>query len=560
MYELLANHAAAEINHVKIDWEETMNRFPEFQVGLEDENQKALAMLSKILGKCDKVRHLGIGFKHPTEQILSSLGPIFKSLRSIQIPEVKINLALKFDINANYRKEIGSEVEQLDDSHINPDNDLNVIVRAERYVDFMNVLMDIYKMCEQWNWSPFVYGNLPDSLLYTNMPDQAKSQLELSELLNGTTKGLHLFNCWNVVCQQEIQCCPMLTHLALIGAPFKDILKGLSEALQNSKFPRLSHLSLANCSIGREGSLSSLFQSKCPTLEHLNLFRVEFKDFHFLHSVMTDSDNCVLPSLSSLVLDAEILTHRSSLSIMFQNPWTKMREIRCEGHRPPACFFSSIYHHKISEFISIINESKLPNLATLCLERVEGDLFMLDERKIPHLNALTLRLIKTSSLIPSLVEKLKTWKLEKLDISHNIEVSGNLHLLVGNVLPSLRSLIVISCRLNTDDFRSLVEANEKGRLPELKYLDISDNFVNVYVLLSAEFHSLQGLIVRKCGLDRDRLRILALANAAGKLPELRHLDISENGLGESLDILTRDPKTDLRSVKCDDVYWSNDDN
>ena len=195
-----------------------------------------------------------------------------------------------------------------------------------------------------------------------------------------------------------------------------------------------------------------------------------------------------------------------------------------------------------------------------------GELDKLDERKIPHLNSLTLRLIKTSSLIPSLVEKLKTWKLEKLDISDNIDVSRNLHLLVSNVLPLLRSLIVTYCRLNKDDLRSLGVANEKGRLPELKFLDISDNKVyvaNLSLLLSAEFRSLQGLIVRNCGLNEDDLVSLARANAAGKLPELRHLDISENGLQESLKLLTRHPVTNRKlswkSVICDNKYISNDD-
>ena len=559
VYELLSSYAAAQINHAKIDLKDTMNRFPAFQVALEDKNQKALAMLSTILGKCYKVRHLGIGFKHPAGQILSSLGPLFKSIRSIQVPEVKSNLEVKFSIDANYRKEIRSGVNNFDDM-INPDNDLNVIVRGERGVHCKSVLGAIYKVCEQWKRSPFVYINLPD---------QANIQFELSELLDGTMKGLHLFGGRKIVCHQEIQYCPMLTHLSLNGASLMGIFGGLVDALQNSKFPRLSHLNLAKCHFGSEGRLSSLFQSKCSTLEHLDLFGLDLEepDLHFLHSVMTDSENCVLPSLSSLVLDTLTLQQRSSLSIMFQNPWTKMRKIRCEGHRPPL-FNSPKHHHKISDFISIINESKLPNLTTLCFERVEGDLDQLDEQKIPHLNSLTLRSFRTSSpiILTSLVKKMRTWKLEKLDISGN-NVRGDLSALVSNILPSLKSLIVTHCELNSHDIWSLGIANEKGRLPELKYLDLSDNEtyndkMNITDLLPVKFPSLQGLIVRKCFLNKNDLRSLARANAAGKLPELRQLDISVNSLEESLELLTRDPKThrklSWRSVKCDDKYLSID--
>ena len=195
IYELLASHAAAQINHVKIDLKNTMNRFRAFEVALKDQNQKALAMLSKVLGKCAKVRHLGMGFKHPTGRILSSLGPLCKSLRSIQIPEIKSNLEAGLPIEAKYRKEIRSEVNELDDSHINTDNDLNVIVRGERDVNGMSALADIYKACEQWKRSPFVYINLPN---------ETKGQFELRDLLNETIKGLHLFDRWKVVCHQEI--------------------------------------------------------------------------------------------------------------------------------------------------------------------------------------------------------------------------------------------------------------------------------------------------------------------------------------------------------------------
>ena len=565
VYELLASHVVAQINHAKIDLKDTMGRFPAFEVALKDQNQKALVMLGKVLGKCDKVRHLGIGFEHPVGLILSSLGSLFKSLRSIHIPQMNSNLA-RVPIAPTDRKEIWAGVRELDDRHINPDNDLNVIVRGQGDISTMSALATVYKACEQWKRSPFVYINLPD-----------QGKFELSEFLNETTKGLDLFDCWRVECHREIQCYPLLTHLSLNRLYFKDIIKGLSKALQNSKFPQLSHLSLAHCTIGTRGNLSSLFQSKCATLKHLNLFSFELeeKDLHFLHSVMTGTDNSVLPNLSSLVLDVRKLTQRSSLSILFQNPWKKLAEIRFEANL--SSYIPPTGHHTLSEFISIVNESKLPNLTVLYLEELAGDLDTLDERKIPRLNSLTLHSIRTplSTLVTSLVKKLPTWKLEKLDISHNNDVSGNLNVLVSNTLPSLRSLIVTDCGLNRDDLRSLSVANEEGRLPALTYLDISGDerdVTSIYNVigslsssLSAKFRALEGLIVMNYRLNEDDLRSLVRANAAGKLPELRHLDISgaENDLKRSLKRLTKDPETDRKlswkSVKCDDEYLSDDD-
>ena len=464
VYELLANHMAVQINRVQIDLNDTMNRFGTFEVALKDQNQNALTMLYAVLGKCDKVRHLGIGLKHPTGRILSSLGPLFISLRSIQIPEIKSNLEKRVHIKAKSGKEIWSAVKQLDDDHINPDNDLNVIVRGEMYG--INALASVYKACEQWKRSPFVYIDLPY---------QAEGEFELSELLNGTTKGFYLLDRWKVVCNQEIQCCPMLTHLSLNSLYYKDIIKGLSEALQNSKFPQLSHLSLANCLIGTKGSLSYLFQSKCATLKHLNLFDFDLgeENYHFLHSMNSDSENCVLPNLSSLVLHTWTLTYGSSLSILFQNPWNKLTEIRYEAYD-----VNYDLRYECDKIISIINESKLPNLVVFQLECVVGDLNSLDEQKVPHLNSLTLGRFENrpyEMLVKCLVKKLSTWNLEKLDISHNGEVGGTLYILVSNILPSLKSLIVTNCKLSRDDLHSLGEANEMGRIPELKNLDISDN-------------------------------------------------------------------------------------
>ena len=567
VYELLASYAAAQINHVKMDLKDTMGRFPAFEVALKDQNQKALVMLGKVLAKCDKVRDLGLGFRHPAGQTLSSLGPLFKLLRSIQIPEIKSSLEVRVRIAPNYRKEIWHRANELKDCHINPGNDLNVIVRGQRDVSGMSVLADIYKVCKQWKRSPFVYINLPN---------ETKGQFELSELLNGTTKGLHLYGRWKIVCHNEIQLCPMLTHLSLNRLCFRHISNGLSEALKNSKFPQLSHLSLNRCLTGTKGSLSSLFQSKCSSLKHLNLSscKLEEEDLRFLHSVNTDTDSCVLPNLSSLVLTVWMV-ESGSLSILFQNPWTKLMEIRFEND-----FDIPDRDRDLDKFTTVINESKLPNLVALHLNRVVGDLNSLQEEEVPHLNSLTLYKFETrphEMLLKCLASKVSTWKLEKLDISHNREVGGTLYILASGTLslPVLSSLIVTDCRLNKGDLWSLGVANEKGRLPELKYLDISDNEEygvsipnagiagNLSSLLSAEFRLLQGLIVRYCRLIKGDLRSLARANAAGKLPELRHLEISGNDLKGSLKLLTRDPETDRplswRSVTCDDVYFSADD-
>ena len=48
------------------------------------------------------------------------------------------------------------------------------------------------------------------------------------------------------------------------------------------------------------------------------------------------------------------------------------------------------------------------------------------------------------------------------------------------------------------------------------------------ILLCHNFPSLQSMVLSDCGLKSQDVSILAQACAKGRLPELRHLDLSEN--------------------------------
>ena len=65
--------------------------------------------------------------------------------------------------------------------------------------------------------------------------------------------------------------------------------------------------------------------------------------------------------------------------------------------------------------------------------------------------------------------------LQKLDISHSSGIRGCLSILLCHSLLSLNNLILKDCGLSSRDLRSLAEANVKGRIPELKHLDVSQN-------------------------------------------------------------------------------------
>ena len=62
-----------------------------------------------------------------------------------------------------------------------------------------------------------------------------------------------------------------------------------------------------------------------------------------------------------------------------------------------------------------------------------------------------------------------------MDISHSSRISGKLFILIGHSFPKLHTLNLKDCGLNSEDLCSLAKANCRNRLPELKHLDLSDN-------------------------------------------------------------------------------------
>ena len=110
-------------------------------------------------------------------------------------------------------------------------------------------------------------------------------------------------------------------------------------------------------------------------------------------------------------------------------------------------------------------------------------------------------------------------QLRYLDISHSSGVTGVLSILLCHSFPKLSSLILSDCGLNSDDLSYLVEADQKGRLPELTFLDLSQNedLKTVYESFfsrNAQWKKLKRLRVDKVqeGFDNDAQKCDVLVN------------------------------------------------
>ena len=141
-------------------------------------------------------------------------------------------------------------------------------------------------------------------------------------------------------------------------------------------------------------------------------------------------------------------------------------------------------------------------------------------------------------------------ELTVLDMSYNQTIGGSLSVLMCHYFPYLQILVLRECELNSQDLISLAQASSEGRLPELRHLEMSQNNIGSKTRRLFNFlgglkgvPSLINLILCDCRLQLQDLCCLTQAKLDGKLPRIRHLDISLNGLSDHMGILSRDPIT-----------------
>ena len=83
--------------------------------------------------------------------------------------------------------------------------------------------------------------------------------------------------------------------------------------------------------------------------------------------------------------------------------------------------------------------------------------------------------ISSEHELAKLTNNLHRERLCKLDIGHSSGIAEHISTLISHDFPSLNTLILNDCELSSSDMHSLALAKVEGRLPELKHLDVSDN-------------------------------------------------------------------------------------
>ena len=273
----------------------------------------------------------------------------------------------------------------------------------------------------------------------------------------------------------EVPIRPLLSRLSFRSCEFhRDLFTALCRTIQNGHLPKLSHVSFSDCSFPTDDILLPLFQSPNNTSTHLD----------FCDSELSESDVQFLTEvkpLSSLVLSSKSIASEVAASGIFQHRWISLTSLT----------LGDVDAGLNAAFVHAVNGNKFLNLAELRIsakykaqkereshpERSAEDainLNGLEPHKLPHLESLTLfRMINTPLELGMLVEKVITWKLSTLDISHSTGITGFLCTWFVQRFPLLQNLILHNCKLDREDVQSLAAAKVQDKIPKLQYLDIS---------------------------------------------------------------------------------------
>ena len=256
----------------------------------------------------------------------------------------------------------------------------------------------------------------------------------------------------------DIEYCSSLTHLSLCGMyPVAQVC--LAKALIEGHLCNLTNLCVMDTDLCDNQVIIAV--STCHQLTSLNLS----------YSTLSVSGCQVIASfsnrLTSLVITADLVTP------CLQGTWQNLTNVSILGASRD--FYDYEFH-----YIQFTLRYELQNADSRITRKSDEKVSEIIHGINPAAMPLISRILLTGCIVskPDLrnfTEKIVKWKILKLDISHSLDLTGNLDILLDQTLPYLDSLILCDCGLNARDLRSLAKASLEGRLPELEHIDISEN-------------------------------------------------------------------------------------
>ena len=277
----------------------------------------------------------------------------------------------------------------------------------------------------------------------------------------------------HLVCQGPIASeCLQLTHIYFVNFFLvdKSVLIALRRATENHKLSNITHLCFENCRFGDLIGFVDKYQGHLQELFQHQWGNLEY--FSLRGSYMHADEYEAL----SAVVNTDLLPKLDSLQLQDFRTAISAFSYDNRGKDLRSLFIDNFTQSHDQEFMEIFRQRKLQNLRELGLsleDKRSSDICLSTIHRVVS----NLESLKLSNFIfrPQQLNKIANFQLLKLDIRDSSGLEGNVSIVVGNNLPFLSTLILRNCELGSQDLSSLAKANSEDKLPELRHLDISQN-------------------------------------------------------------------------------------
>ena len=510
-FSLLQAHTNMSLDVPVLDFSflERISSVLSFRDAVKRKDATVIKFLEYSLSHCYRIQHLTLSTSDPISNVLQSLRlsePLPIQLKSVHIID---------DFYTIRDIPLGSIRHQFMTS-----SGTTIILRASSCAE-------VERLVEQTSW---LLGNaslilltkfkdLEPSFDLSLVPMRGISQLCIArEPASGSSAGKLA-----VTATRGLQYSPTLTRLSFSNVMITpSVFQALADAMRREYIPWFTHLSFPGCTVvPTTGSFSLMFKAPRPLLLtnlNFNLCCLATEDLQPLFTFIRYQENDWHYKVTSLTLN--LGNAMDELMHTVTPLWTLDRIQKCVKWQrevdsmllrmlgSPLTGIETLCLHDLNkEEYKIVNraanEGRLPNLNELSINmwkfvehhmkaeiptgilddaastveviRVD-EVEYLDPINSPSLTHLTLQRFICSVQHLYMVTKSKILThLKKLDISHSSGMSGTLSVLLCHSFPSLDTLILSHCGLNSLDLNSLAKASAKGRLPELRHLDVSQN-------------------------------------------------------------------------------------
>ena len=498
IYLNLKGYVLRFVDYVQVDLNDVRTVFPAlgYCFGDKTQNQIGSKFLNQVFGACQNIRVLVHSPDFGTDQILQLMLSSLPKLSSILLVNNK-DLVHNGVSNVHEFWYLGEKAYKEES-----ESTLNVVLQNQSADCSADLLLSLLDQKKKLN-------------VRFNHCNMSKTFINLDSFTKVNVKQLHLYH--SVYASQfllyvdndALISCPHLTHLTFNEIEIEDpVLSSLSNSVRDDLLPNLQYLGFRECKGALQGRLGLLFEYTWPKLTHLDVSKcqLDFNDLMIICAASNSSLENKLPNLTSLAISDVIdCTHDD----LFVQPWTKLEALSLVDVRSCDSVFVKALQKELFPNLKVIKASEVQNIGPLPRS----------------LHSLTFNVTgEAQPKMQTIARNLSYQDLFHLDLS-SCQLSGGLIYIARHKLPCLETLILRDCKLTSEDFQMLSEADQLKKIPKLKCLDIAGNdWSDFNYLLDSKWKPLQTLSVDWVNLFKQRsLDAIVESRETGALSSIRKL-------------------------------------